>query len=212
MTRRRTRGAGGLGALVAGALAAPPADVRALQTATSLEVAAVAAYGALRDLAVVRGNPALVRFVQTTMFQHDEHRQAFQSQTRALGGQPQTAPHPALASVVDQATPTLTTPLDVVTLAETLETVAAHTYLADLAQLEDGASRRLVASVMGVECRHAATLRVFKALLQGAPDLVRFPLGADAARLPPGSLVAGVPEPTEPTTGAVAPDSAALPQ
>ena len=207
----------GAGALLAG-LAAGPAradtalDVRILQTASSLEVLAVATYQAVLSLEAVRATPALARFVQTTLIQHDEHRKAFQAQTKTLGGKEQAGPNPVYAPVLDQARPGLRAPLDVVNLAETLETLATQTYLQHTAQLEDRNARRLMASVMGVESQHAAVLRTFKVLLEGGvPDLVRIPLGDDAAKLPGPAGRAAFPEPFEPTTSVADPASGAVP-
>ena len=53
-------------------------------------------------------NPLLIRFAQETMQQHDEHRQAFQAQTRALGGKVQQRPNPKYSAQVDSASPILT--------------------------------------------------------------------------------------------------------
>ena len=65
----------------------------------------------------------------------------------------------------------------------TLEEVATDTYLADLAMFTDLKSRMLMASVMGVECQHLATLRAVGALLDGgAPELIAIP--TDIAKLP----------------------------
>ena len=182
---------GGFGSLLAGVLATPARadealDVQILQTASSLEVLAVATYGAALTLPFIKsGNPVVVKFAQTTMKQHDEHRQAFQAQTKALGGKEQTQPNPKYAPVVEQAKPTLQSPLDVVKLAATLEEVATDTYLADLSLFEDTESKRVMASVMGVESQHLATLRAVRALLEGgAPQLIKVPIGADAAKLP----------------------------
>ena len=198
-----TRGllAGGFGSLLAGVLATParadkPLDVQILQTASSLEVLAVATYGAALTLPFIKsGNPVVVKFAQTTMMQHDEHRKAFQAQTQALGGREQTQPNPKYAPVVEQAKPTLKSPLDVVKLAATLEEVATDTYLADLSMFEDTESKRVMATVMGVESQHLATLRAVKALLEGgAPQLIKVPIGADAAKLPAAAGSVGFPD------------------
>ena len=198
-----TRGllAGGFGSLLAGVLATParadkPLDVQILQTASSLEVLAVATYGAALTLPFIKsGNPVVVKFAQTTMMQHDEHRKAFQAQTRALGGKQQNQPNPRYAPVVEQAKPTLKTPLDVVKLAATLEEVATDTYLADLSMFEDTESKRVMATVMGVESQHLATLRAVRALLEGgAPQLIKVPIGADVAKLPAAAGSVAFPE------------------
>lgn len=193
LVRRLGLTAGGIGLggtlfhlLTSPASAAEPVEVQMLQTASSLEILAVATYAAALTLPFIKdGNAVVVKFAQTTMMQHDEHRKAFQAQTKALGGKEQTAANPKYAPVVETAKPTLKTPLDVVNLAATLEQVATETYLADLKMFTDVRSRALVASVMGVESQHLATLRAVRALLQGnAPELIKIPLGADIAKLP----------------------------
>lgn len=157
-------------------------DVMILQTAVSLELLAVATYEAALTLPFIKdGNPVVKAFAETTMQQHAEHRAAFSAQTKALGGTDQTVPNPKYTPIVEQAKPTLQGPADVVKLAATLEEVATDTYLADLNLFTDVKSRWLMASVMGVECQHLATLRAVGALL-GAPELIAIP--TDVAKLP----------------------------
>jgi Ferritin-like domain len=187
-------------------------DVMQLQTAVSLELLAVATYGAALTLPFIAdGNPVIVKFAQTTMSQHDEHRQAFSAQTKALGGTDQTATNPKYTPVVEAAKPTLMAPIDVVKLAATLEQVATETYLADLNRYTDVTSRVLMASVMGVECQHLATLRAVGALLEGgAPELIAIPLGADVAKLPAAAGSVAFPEAFEGTTMASPPEEGAV--
>lgn len=208
---------GGFGALLAGILASPARadealDIQILQTASSLEVLAVATYGAALSLDFIKnGNPVVVKFAQTTMMQHDEHRKAFQQQTKALGGKEQTQPNGKFLPVVEQAKPGLKGPLDVVNLAETLETVATQTYLQNTTQLEDSTAKRLMASVMGVETQHAAVLRAVKALLAGgAPELIKIPIGSDAAKLPAAAGSVAFPEAFEPVTTIAEPTTGAV--
>jgi len=211
---RRGLLAGGFGALLAGILAAPAfaedgdVDVQILQTASSLEVLAVATYGAALGLPFIKdGNPVVVKFAQTTRMQHDEHRKAFQAQTRALGGKKQTKPNPKYAPVVEQMKPSLQGPMDVVNLASTLEQVATETYLKDLGLFTNkGAkSKQVMASVMGVETQHLATLRAVRALLAGGaadlitlpPDITRLPAAAGSVAFPvafQGTEMASPPE------------------
>ena len=158
-------------------------DVMILQTAVSLELLAVATYGAALTLPFIAdGNPIVKAFAETTMKQHAEHRAAFSAQTVALGGTDQTMPNPKYAPIVEDAKPTLATPADVVALAATLEEVATDTYLANLKLFTDIKSRWLMASVMGVECQHLSTLRAVGALLGGAPELIAIP--TDVSKLP----------------------------
>ncbi len=187
-------------------------DVMQLQTAVSLELLAVATYGAALTLPFITdGNPVIVKFAQTTMAQHDEHRQAFSAQTIALGGTDQTATNPKYTPVVESAKPTLKAPIDVVKLAATLEQVATETYLADLNRYTDVTSRTLMASVMGVECQHLATLRAVGALLDGgAPELIAIPLGADIAKLPAAAGSVAFPDAFEGVTMASPPEEGAV--
>ena len=200
-----------LAALLAGPAAADKKlDVQILQTASSLEVLAVATYGAALTLPFIKnGNAVVKKFAQTTRMQHDEHRQAFQAQTKTLGGKKQTKPNPKYAAIVTQMKPSLKTPADVVTLAATLETVATETYLSDLSQLSDTTSKELFASVMGVECQHLATLRAVGALLAGGADnLIAIP--TDAAALPAAAGSVAFPAAFEPVTMASPPQEGAV--
>ncbi len=182
-------GAGVIGVAISGILSRPVAadtalDVQILQTASSLEILAVATYGAALTLDFIKnGNKVVSAFATMTMSQHDEHRQAFQAQTKALNGTVQDQPNPKYAPIVEQAKPTLKTPADVVTLAATLEQVATETYLSDINQFTDKTAQGLMASVMGVESQHLAVLRAVGALLAGgAADLIAIP--TDVTKLP----------------------------
>jgi hypothetical protein len=185
-------------------------DVQILQTASSLEVLAVATYDAALGLPfIANGNPVVKEFARTTMDQHDQHRQAFQAQTETLDGQVQDRPNPPNQQVVDDALPTLRQPIDVVNLAATLEEVATDTYLANLSLLEDAETRTLMGSVMGVECQHLATLRAVGALLDGgAPELIAIPTMVD--RLPAAAGSVAFPQPFEEPDLAEPPESGAV--
>src|ERR1700712_1676372 len=158
--------------------AADNQDVAMLQTASSLERLAVSTYEAALGLPFIKdGNPVIVKFAQTTMSQHDQHRQAFQAQTTALNGKAQDMPNPVYAAIVQKALPGLQSPIDVVKLAMTLENVATDTYLTDLTMLTDTKSKELMGSVMGVECQHLAVLRAVAALLDAnAPQFIAIPV------------------------------------
>ena len=193
----RTLTYGGLGSLFAG-LAAGPAradlalDVQILQTASGLEQLAVDTYST-----VLTGNPAglgdlpgaagqVVRtLATTTMAQHEEHKRAFQTQTRLLGGPEQTAPNPKFQLIVDFRLARARTPADVLEFAALLEKVATDTYLVNLTMLEDPRTKEIMAGVMGVEAQHASSLRTVSSLLEGdAAQLVKIPVGTDLANLP----------------------------
>ncbi len=185
-------------------------DIQILQTAASLEILAIATYGAALGLPFIAdGNPVIKQFAMTTMQQHDEHRQAFQAQTQVLGGQPQTNANPKYGPVVEQAKPMLRTPANVVTLAATLEEVATETYLADLTLLDESRSKTIFASIMGVECQHLATLRAVNALLAGNdPSLIAIP--TDVARLPAAAGSVAFPEPLQGKDNASPPEEGAV--
>jgi len=208
--------AGGLGAALIGMLASPAAaqtkkvDVQILQTASSLEILAVATYGAALGLPFIKdGNPVVVAFAETTRKQHNEHRKAFQAQTKALGGKKQTKANPKYAPVVEQMKPELTDPLAVVKLAATLEQVATETYLSDLAQFRSKKAKAVMASVMGVESQHLATLRAVGALLEGGgAALIAIP--TDVAALPAAAGSVAFPDAFQGTTMASPPQEGAV--
>ncbi len=188
----------GIGAAIVGLLSRPAAadtalDVQILQTASSLEKLAVETYKAALTLPFIKdGNKTVVAFAETTMKQHDEHKEAFQGQTTKLGGKVQDMVNPKYAPIVEAAKPTLKAPADVVMLAMTLELVARDTYLADLAMFTDANSRFLMATVMGVETQHLAILRAVEALLKGgAPQLIAIP--TDVSKLPAAAGSVGFP-------------------
>jgi hypothetical protein len=213
--RRLTRGAvaalvaGGFGAGVAALMGATAAaasnstDVMIMQTAASIEVLAVATYTKALTLPFIGGssaNPIVTAFATTTKGQHAAHLAAFNAAAQQLGGKPQTVADPKYAPVVAKAVPTLKTPLDVVNLAKTLEMVAAQTYVNDCGLLASSASRKVTASIMGVEAQHVAVLDAVAALLAaGAPQLISLAPGT-AAKLPAVAGSVGIPYEFYPTS------------
>lgn len=210
--------AGGIGAALTAIVAAPAAaqdggvDVQILQTAASLENLAVATYGAALTLPFIAdGNAVVVAFAETTMMQHGEHGAAFNAMAKSLGGAEQPGTNPKYQAVVDDTLPSLTDPAKVVEFAATLETVATQTYNANLALLEDTATKELMASVMGVESQHLAILRAVGALLAGGDAgaaLIAIP--TDVAALPAAAGSVSFPEPFEGTEMASPPEEGAV--
>lgn len=190
-------------------LAAVPAgadtelDIQILQTGAALEAALVSSYQAVLELEFIKSSEgSLSLFLQTTSNQHVEHGIAFRAQNKALGGAEQTTPHPAVQQLVADALRGLTNGLKVVQLVEQVETIATHTYLDSIAQLDDDVSRQLMAAIMGVESQHAGMLRGIAALLGAdAAELVSIPVNTTALPSAFGS-VATV-DAVEPTTQAV---------
>jgi rubrerythrin len=183
--------------------------VQIFQTAASLENLAVQTYEAALGLPFFGDNATVQAFAETTMQQHAEHGQAFNAQTRELGGEPQEGTNPKYTPIVEDAAPGLTDYAAVVELASTLEEVAQDTYLANLSMLTDGTQRQLMASVMAVETQHLAVLRAVGALLAGgAPELIAIP--TDLAALPAAAGSVATPEPFEAPDLASPPEEGAL--
>lgn len=207
--------AGAAGSALATIVARPaaadtPLDIQILQTAASVEAVAVSTYQAALGLNFVKSSvPAFLLFLQTTSNQHGEHGMAFRAQTAALGGPEQTAPHPGVQQIVTAAQPDLTDELKVVQLAEQIETIATHTFLDAVAQLDDTVSRQLMATIMGVESQHAGMLRAFATLLAAeSQELIAIPV--NPAALPSALGSVATPDAVEPTASAVKPDSGAV--
>jgi hypothetical protein len=177
-------------------------DIQMLQTSASIEVLAVATYKTAMTLPFIGGsaaNPVVSKFVQTTMSQHQQHLQAFNSAVQALGGKPQNNPDPKYNAVVQQAVPTIKGPADVVGLALKLEDVAAQTYVANAGALSDKSAKKVTASIMGVEAQHVAVLRAVQALLNAnAPQLITLP--PPVGQLPAAAGSVGFPDAFYPTS------------
>ncbi|BBA98199.1 hypothetical protein RVR_4297 [Actinacidiphila reveromycinica] len=198
-------GAAGAAALLASARAAAATssdDVKALQTAASIENLAISVYRTAAGLPFVKdGNKTVAAFITKTTAQHQAHAKAFNSAVAQAGGTRQTGADPKYAAVVKKALPTIRTSADVVKLAITLEDVAAQTYAKNVGQVTNAQLRRLFASVAPVEAQHRATLLAVQALLAGGMgDLVAVP--TDAAKLPAAAGAVGFPDAFYPTTNA----------
>lgn len=202
------------GSAVLGVVARPAAaqedmSIKIFQTAASLENLAVQTYEAALGLPFFDQNAVVVTFAETTMQQHDEHGQAFNSQAEQLGGDRQGGTNPKYTKAVEDMASGLTDYMAVVELASTLEEVAQDTYLANLSMLPTGEQRQLMASVMAVETQHLATLRAVGALLAGgAAELIKIP--TDVAALPAAAGSVAFPEPFEEPNLAEPPESGAL--
>ena len=195
-------GAAALGVLGVGALAlAAPAfasttDVQALQTAAGLENLAVATYQKALTLPFIGGSSAngvVKAFAMKTMSQHQEHGQAFNAAAVKLGGKQQTGTDPKYTPVVTAAVPGLKGPGDVVSLAITLEDIAAQTYVKNVGLVSTAELRQLFASVAGVESQHRAILLAVHALVAGG-RAAAITLPPDAAKLPAAAGNVGFPD------------------
>lgn len=198
-----------LGLTASAAFADTPTDIQMLQTSASIENLAVSTYKTALTLPYIGGssaNPVVKAFCQTTMAQHGQHQDAFNSAAKALGGQAQTNPDPKYVPVVNAAVNSITKDstsagaLAVVSLAITLENVAAETYVANCPKYADVNSKRITASIMGVEAQHVATLLAVQALLKaGAPQLIALSPSV-VAELPAAAGSIGFPNTFYPTS------------
>jgi Ferritin-like domain len=200
-------GVAGAGALLWGAGRAAAAtassdDVMALQTAASIENLAVSVYTTAAGLSFIKdGNATVAAFITKTTAQHTAHAQAFNAALTQAGAATQSAPNPKYAAVVKSALPGITTAADVVSLALTLEDVAAQTYTKYVSVVDTAALRTLFGSVAPVEAQHRSVLLAVQALLAGgAEDLITIP--TDPAKLPAGAGSVGFPVAFYPTTNA----------
>lgn len=215
---------GAFGATLMGIVARPAhaqaeVDVQILQTAASLEILAVATYEAALGLPGFDAVATVAAFATKTMEQHGEHGDAFNAQATALGGQEQTNPNPDGKMLVDEAMPNLVKDGKanypaIVELASTLEQIATQTYVMNVTLLEDNTAKSLMASIMGVEAQHLATLRAVGALVEaGAVELITVPPAGpavDASALPAAAGSVAFPEPFESTDNALPPESGAV--
>ncbi len=205
---------GAFGSALLGIVARPASaqasvDTQILNTASSLENLAVATYDAALGLDFIRANETITAFARETRQQHSEHGKAFNAQAVALGGEEQDETNAKYQAIVDETLPTLTDPLKVAELAAVLEEVATSTYVANMSLFQDKESKAIMASVMGVEAQHLATLRAVIALLSNdLGDLVRIP--TDVAALPEAAGSAAFPAAFQSTTKASPPEEGAV--
>ena len=191
-----------VGVLAGAAGATSSSDVQILQTAASIENLAVSTYKTALTLPYIGGssaNPVVTKFAQVTMGQHVQHADAFNAAVKSLGAKAQSNPDPAFVPVVKKAVASLgaATPaqgaLGVVALALELENIAAETYVKDTALATKESNKALLASIMGIEAQHVATLLAVQALLMaGAPQLISLAPGT-AAMLPAAAGSVGFP-------------------
>jgi hypothetical protein len=195
--------AGGAALLgVSRAAAASSDDVMALQTAASIENLAVSVYTTAAGLPFIKdGNKTVAAFIAKTTTQHQAHAQAFNAAATQAGGKAQNAPDPKYAAVVKQMLPSIKGPGDVVSLAITLEDVAAQTYTSYTSKVSDATLRKLFASVAPVEAQHRATLLAVQALLAGN-DASLIAIPTDLSKLPAAAGSVGFPDAFYPTKNA----------
>ncbi|MGQ0845887.1 MAG: ferritin-like domain-containing protein [Sporichthyaceae bacterium] len=168
-------------------------DIKALQTAASIENLAVAVYKKAATLDFIKdGNPIVLAFVKKSAAQHQVAANAFNSAAAKLGGRKQTKPNPKYAKVVAKALPKIKGPLDVVKLAITLEDVAVQTYTKNVG-ITSKSQRSIFAAVAAPGAQRRAVLLAVQALIKGgAADLIALPPKAD--KLPAAAGKVGFPD------------------
>jgi hypothetical protein len=204
-------GAALIGLTASAAFADTPTDIQLLQTSAAIENLAVSTYKTALTLPYIGGSSAngvIKAFATTTMAQHAQHAQAFNSAATALGGKAQTNADPKYVPVVNSAVASIVKDspsagaLAVVDLAMTLENVAAETYVNNCSMLGDKNAKTITASIMGVEAQHVAILIAVKTLLNaGAPQLIALSPTV-VASLPAAAGSIGFPNSFYPTTSA----------
>ena len=207
----------GFGAALLAASAVPAfadeeSDIKALQTAVSLELLAILTYKTALTLPyIANGNPVVKKFAETTMMQHTEHGKAFNAKAKELGGKEQTKTNPKYTPVVMGMIPKLKAggPADVVALAITLEDVATSTYVKNIQDVSDAQIKLLFGTVAGVETQHLVTLRAVEALLKGGLA-AQIKLPPDAGALPAGTAQATIIETFKKTDLASPPEEGAV--
>ena len=185
-------------------------DVMALQTAASIENLAVSVYTTASGLSFIKsGNATVSAFIAKTITQHTAHAQAFNAALTQAGAKTQADPDPKYAAVVKAALPGIKAPADVVSLAITLEDVAAQTYTKYVGEVSSSSLRTLFGSVAPVEAQHRSVLLAVQALLAGNDaDLIAIP--TQPAKLPAAAGSVGFPDAFYPTTSASPTDEGAV--
>lgn len=211
--------AGGFGTAMATIIGSPATageslDAHILQTASSLEILLGNAYRAAHDLPFLASgqNSVLSAFIEIASSQHEQHRQRFQTDTQALGANPQVSPDPKYSATLRAAGPNLHETGDLISLVLMLEDVVTQTYVSNIALLSDSHSRSVMAKVAGVEGQHVAVLRLFGGFLdQKIPELLNDSSGSRLDTLPATIPTVGVPEPFARLESASPPEEGAAP-
>jgi Ferritin-like domain len=151
-------GATVLGSMMKEAAAATPADVELLNGAIELENAGIKAYTDAFSLKLL--SPPVLAVAQGFKADHQAHAAALAAAVKSAGGTPSTA-------TAKLEYPPLKSEADILAFAEKVERIAATSYLGDIGKLSNPALSKLMASILGVETTHVATLAA--ALKQGRP-------------------------------------------
>ena len=138
--------------------AATPSDIGLLNGAIELEYAGIKAYTDAFSLNLLSG--PVLEIAKGFRADHQAHAAALAAAVRASGGTPTT-------KTAKLQYPSLKSEADILAFAETVERAAATSYLTDIGKLSNPALAKIMASILGVETTHVATLA--GALKQGRP-------------------------------------------
>lgn len=183
----------GAGFAGTGAADGKATDIKALQTAASIENLAVAVYEKAATLDFIKkGNGVVKAFIDKSAEQHKDAAKAFNDAAAKLGGKKQTKPNPKYAKVVARMLPSIKGPADVVKLAITLEDVACATYTKNVG-IVSKAERSIFTAVAAPGAQRKAVLLAAQALISGgAANLIALPPKAD--KLPAAAGSVGFPD------------------
>jgi len=138
--------------------AKPLTDEELAGFAESIELAAVAAYGAAVGSGMLK-NSAVVQAATTFSGHHREHATAFAALAAGKGGTKATGkPNPGVLQAVGDQIREASSEAGVIKVALDMENAASATYLFALGALKDTARAQLAASVLPVEAQHAVVL------------------------------------------------------
>lgn len=139
-----------LASLWSSAYAAPSTDVAIAKFAESVELAAVAAYGAAAKTGKVTG--ANLTTAEAFAQQHMDHARAFGAYA---GDSSKAVANPGLVKALGPQITSAATGTDIVTIAYGLENAAAATYLYAIGALGDPTALKLTGTILPVESQHA---------------------------------------------------------
>jgi hypothetical protein len=138
-----------ISAMIAEAKGATSADIALLNSAIELENAGIKAYTDAFSLNLL--SPGVLAVAKGFRSDHQAHAAALSAAVRSAGGTPST-------SALRLQYPALKSQTDILSFAETVERTAATSYLTDIGKLSNPALSKLMASILGVETTHVATL------------------------------------------------------
>lgn len=132
-------------------------DLTLLRTAQSIEVLAIDVYQKALDSGLLT-TTAVADAARLFQSQHRDHAQLLSRTTRDLGGEPYDQANPALVKELEPTIGALDSQAAVLKLAQTLENVAAETYVYAAGVLTTEELRAAIMSIGAVESRHVTVL------------------------------------------------------